>query len=62
MIVSKLDLLPHCQFDIAAVVENARTINNDIEVIQLSSFTGEGMDGWYDWLKRKVQQKKQAAK
>jgi hydrogenase nickel incorporation protein HypB len=62
MIVSKLDLLPHCQFDVAVAIENARTINNDIEVIQLSSFTGEGMDKWYDWLKRKIEDKKQAEK
>ncbi len=62
MIVSKLDLLPYCQFDVATVIENARTINNDIEVIQLSSFTGEGMDEWYRWLKRNIQDKKQAAK
>lgn len=62
MIVSKLDLLPHCQFDVATVIENARTINNDIEVIQLSSFTGDGMDEWYRWLKQNIQDKKQAAK
>lgn len=62
MIVSKLDLLPHCQFDVVTVIENARTINNDIEVIQLSSFTGDGMDEWYRWLKQNIQDKKQAAK
>lgn len=62
MIVSKLDLLPYCQFDVATVIENARTINNDIEVIQLSSLTGDGMDEWYRWLKRNIQDKKQAAK
>ena len=62
MIVSKLDLLPHCQFDVATVIENARTINNDIEVIQLSSLTGDGMDEWYRWLKQNIQDKKQAAK
>lgn len=62
MIVSKLDLLPHCQFDVSKVIENARTINNDIEVIQLSSFTGKGMDDWYQWLKRKIKDKKQAVK
>jgi hydrogenase nickel incorporation protein HypB len=62
MIVSKLDLLPHCQFDVATVIENARTINNDIEVIQLSSLTGDGMEEWYRWLKQNIQDKKQAAK
>ena len=62
MMVSKLDLLPHCRFDVATAVENARTINNDIEVIELSSFSGEGMDKWFDWLERRIKDKKQSAR
>lgn len=50
MIVSKTDLLEHVDFDVAACVEHARCINPDIEVIELSAKTGEGMERWTGWV------------
>ena len=50
MIVNKTDLLAHVDFDMAAAVANARRVNPEITVIQLSARTGEGLEAWYDWL------------
>jgi hydrogenase nickel incorporation protein HypB len=50
MVLSKIDLLPHLDFDVSACVERARTINPDIEVLQVSARSGAGMAGWIDWL------------
>jgi hydrogenase nickel incorporation protein HypB len=50
MLVSKVDLLPHLEFDVAALVANARRVRPDIAVIHVSSRTGEGMDAWLDWI------------
>jgi hydrogenase nickel incorporation protein HypB len=50
MILSKIDLLPHLDFDVFRCIENARAINPDIEVLQVSARSGEGMAGWVDWL------------
>jgi len=51
MIVTKTDLLPHLQFDLAACLANARRVNPRIRILQLSSLSGEGMQAWLDWLK-----------
>ena len=50
MIINKIDLLGHADFDINRVRENARTINADLEIFELSCRTGEGLDAWYAWL------------
>jgi len=51
MILNKTDLLPHVDFDVARAIENARSVNPDIAVLQVSARTGEGLDGWYGWLR-----------
>ncbi len=52
MLVSKIDLLPYVEFDIARVTASAREVNPDIAVLCLSARTGEGMEQWYAWLRR----------
>ncbi|AEI04519.1 hydrogenase nickel incorporation protein HypB (plasmid) [Afipia carboxidovorans OM5] len=51
MLLSKSDLLPHLDFDVAKAVANARKVNPDIAVLQVSSRNGEGMAEWYEWLR-----------
>jgi len=50
MVLSKIDLLPHVDFDVEACIERARRVNAGIEVIRLSARTGAGMSGWLDWI------------
>jgi hydrogenase nickel incorporation protein HypB len=50
MILNKTDLLPHVQFDVARCIALARRVNPDIQILQLSATTGEGMDAWLHWL------------
>ncbi len=50
MLLNKCDLLPHLRFDVAQVIANARRVNPDIAILQVSAETGEGMDAWLDWL------------
>ena len=54
MIVNKTDLMAHVDFDMAVAVANARNVNPDIEILQLSARTGEGLDDWYRWLRREA--------
>ncbi len=51
-ILSKVDLLPHVSFDVPQAIANARRVRPDIEVIQVSATTGEGMAAWVAWLER----------
>lgn len=50
MIVNKIDLAPHVDFDVDKAVDYARRINPSIEVVQLSARTGEGLSELYDWI------------
>jgi len=60
MLVSKSDLLPYLPFSVEAVTKDAREVNHELEVIQMSSISEEGIDEWCDWLVEKVKQKQQA--
>jgi len=50
MVLTKTDLLPHLDFDVARCIEYARRINPGIEVLLLSARSGQGLDAWLDWL------------
>ena len=53
-ILTKLDLAPHCDADLAAYEANLRRVNPAIEILRLSTRTGEGMAGWLDWLRARL--------
>lgn len=61
MILNKIDLLPHVQFDVDRCLDYARQVNPDLTVIQLSATTGEGLDPWYEWVRQQRQQRLQLA-
>jgi len=54
MLLSKMDLLPHTNFDVDAAIADARALNPGIEVIKLSALTGEGLSAWFDWIKSRI--------
>lgn len=54
MIINKIDLLPYLHFDVEACIANAKRVNPQITVIQLSATSGEGMDAWLAWLETNV--------
>jgi hydrogenase nickel incorporation protein HypB len=54
MILNQTDLLPYVDFDVDAATTNAREVNPAIEVLQLSARTDEGLDTWFDWIKREL--------
>ena len=51
MLINKIDLLPHVDFDVDACIENARKVNPGIRVLQVSATSGDGMESWYDWIR-----------
>jgi hydrogenase nickel incorporation protein HypB len=52
MVLSKIDLLPHLDFDVARCIAHARAINPDIAVLKVSARSGEGMENWIAWLRK----------
>lgn len=59
VLVSKSDLLPYVPFSVEAVSKDARDINANLDIITISSTTGEGLNEWCDWLTKRVAQKKE---
>jgi hydrogenase nickel incorporation protein HypB len=52
VLVNKIDLLPHLDVDLDHLLYNIDQVHPDVERIVLSARTGEGIDGWRDWLTR----------
>ena len=50
LLLNKVDLLRHLDFDVDACIAYARRVNPAIRVLQVSARSGEGMDAWIDWL------------
>lgn len=57
LVLNKIDLLPHVQFDAARFLEYARQVNPRQEVLQLSATRGDGLEPWYAWLRGQRQQR-----
>jgi hydrogenase nickel incorporation protein HypB len=51
MLLNKIDLLPHLDFDVGRCVDFARAVNPDLQIFQTSATTGEGLESWYGWLR-----------
>lgn len=54
MILNKIDLLPYVEFDVDACIGFARRVNPEIEVLQVSATSGEGLEQWYAWLRARM--------
>lgn len=54
VVLTKVDLLPHLDFDIELAIANARQVNPALEFFRTSSRTGEGLDQWCDFLRRQA--------
>jgi hydrogenase nickel incorporation protein HypB len=50
MILSKIDLLDHVDFDPGKALERARRINPQLHCLRLSARDGNGMAQWLDWI------------
>ena len=61
VIFNKIDLLPYLDFDLAGAVANARAVNPDASLLRISARTGEGLETWYEWLRRGTAAAREAA-
>jgi hydrogenase nickel incorporation protein HypB len=54
VIVNKIDLLEHLEFDMALYEHHLDAVHPDVERVRVSARTGEGVDGVRAWLERLV--------
>lgn len=58
MLLNKVDLLEHVDFDLARARAHATRLNRDLAVFEVSARNGSGMAAWYDWLRQMRADKK----
>jgi hydrogenase nickel incorporation protein HypB len=54
VLLNKTDLLPYVDFDIKQYMTDLRMAAPDALLLQISATTGDGIEGWYDWLRRRL--------
>jgi hydrogenase nickel incorporation protein HypB len=52
VVINKIDLLPHLDFDVDRLIANVDSVNPDAETMLVSAKTGEGVEGFREWLQR----------
>ena len=57
-VLNKVDILPYTNFDLAAAREDITTIHPGATILETSCTTGQGLEGWYNWLRAEVRAKK----
>jgi hydrogenase nickel incorporation protein HypB len=50
VLVNKIDVLPHFDFNLEAFTGIISTLNPSAGVFAVSAKTGDGMDGWFSWI------------
>ena len=53
VLVNKVDLLEHLDFDLEQSLGNLDAVNPGVERLLTSARTGQGVDEWCSWLKRR---------
>jgi hydrogenase nickel incorporation protein HypB len=54
VVLNKMDLLPHVDFDVDHFTECVRGVNRDTPILALSATRGDGMSAWYRWLDERL--------
>jgi len=58
VLVNKLDLMPHLDFQINHFCEGVTGLNPAVKIFPVSCKTGEGLEQWFSWLLDQIKEKK----
>jgi hydrogenase nickel incorporation protein HypB len=57
LLINKVDLLPYVDCSVKNIKEDALKINPGLAIFEISCKTGEGLEGWYNWIRERVKDK-----
>ena len=55
LLVNKVDVADHFDFDVAEFRRRVRTLNRDAPVFEVSCKTGQGIEAWCAWLQGRIE-------
>ena len=58
LVINKVDLLPYVQCRIENIVRDARSLNPDLEIFELSCTRMTGLAAWTEWLAAAIRNKR----
>jgi hydrogenase nickel incorporation protein HypB len=56
VLVNKIDLLPHLDFDLDKFLYHLDAVHPNVERLLVSARTGDGIEAWREWLQARVRQ------
>lgn len=62
LILNKIDLLPHVDFNLDNFYHDVKKINATMPVLEMSCKSGAGLQQWFDWLRSNIKLKKNGSK
>ena len=51
LVLNKTDLLPYVDFDLVRARNFATKLNKSLDIFEVSCRKGDGLEGWYNWLR-----------
>lgn len=57
LIINKIDVMEHFDFNMELLDERVRKLNKDIKIFPISAKTGEGVSKWTDWVKTEMKRR-----
>jgi hydrogenase nickel incorporation protein HypB len=61
VVINKIDLLPHLDFDLDRFLDNLDQVHPGVERMRVSARTGDGVEEWREWLARVPERARAAA-
>ena len=58
VLLNKMDMIEYTNFNRERFQKNIAAVNERLAILPISCMTGEGLPGWYDWLKRRLREKR----
>ena len=58
LLINKTDLLPYVDCSVQKIRDDALKINPAMRIFEVSCKTGEGLEGWFNWVRNEVKGKK----
>jgi hydrogenase nickel incorporation protein HypB len=55
IVINKIDLLPHLDFDMDKLLYNIDVVHPDVASIRVSARSGEGLEEWRHWLRSRTE-------